>query len=138
MGKCAIIRFAACAAVVVAASETLQAAELTHRWSFNGDWSDFAGGTDAVKCGTYVSLYGDRVHMGYGECSHGTGYVNLGKNILDTTAATIEVRGLVLWRDGALWTVSPCNCDNTDLTGKNDHNLKPITKSEERTKAVTK
>ena len=46
MGKCAIIRFAACAAFVFAASETLQAAELTHRWSFNGDYSDSAGGAD--------------------------------------------------------------------------------------------
>jgi hypothetical protein len=53
MGKCAIIRFAACAAFVFAASETLQAAELTHRWSFNGDWADSAGGADAAKCGTY-------------------------------------------------------------------------------------
>ena len=34
------------------------AAELTHRWSFNGDYSDSAGGADAVKCGTYVSLSG--------------------------------------------------------------------------------
>ena len=42
------------------------AAELTHRWSFNGDYSDSVGGTDVVKCGTYVSLYGGRVHMGYG------------------------------------------------------------------------
>ena len=91
MGKCAIIRFAACAAFVFAASETLQAAELAHRWSFNGDYSDSAGGADAVKCGTYVSLYGGRVHMGYGACSHGTGYVDLGTNMLDTTAATIEI-----------------------------------------------
>ena len=44
----------------------LSAAELTHRWSFNGDYSDSVGGVDAVKCGTYVSLYGGRVHMGYG------------------------------------------------------------------------
>ena len=29
-----------------------------------------------------------------------------------------EVRGLVLRRDGALWTVSPCNCENADLTEK--------------------
>ena len=69
----------------------LSAAELTHRWSFNDDWSDSAGGTDAVKCGTYVSLYGGKVHMGYGACSHGTGYVDLGTNMLDTTAATIEI-----------------------------------------------
>ena len=91
MGKCAIIRFAACAAFVFAASETLQAAELSHRWSFNGDYSDSVGGADAVKCGTYVSLYGGRVHMGYGACSHGTGYVDLGTNMLDTTTATIEI-----------------------------------------------
>ena len=67
------------------------AAELTHRWSFNGDYSDSVDGADAVKCGTYVSLYGGRVHMGYGACSHGTGYVDLGTNMLDTTAATIEI-----------------------------------------------
>ena len=118
MGKCAIIRFAACAAVTVAAGATLPAVELSHRWSFNDDFADSVGGADAVKCGTYVSLYGGRVHMGYGECSHGTGYVDLGKNILDTTSATIEVRGLVLWRDGALWAVSPRNCENADLTEK--------------------
>ena len=69
----------------------LSAAELAHRWSFNGDWADSAGGADAAKCGTYVSLYGGRVHMGYGACSHGTGYVDLGTNMLDTTAATIEI-----------------------------------------------
>ena len=46
------VRFAACAVFVLAASETLQAAELTHRWSFNGDYSDSVGGADAVKCGT--------------------------------------------------------------------------------------
>ena len=85
------VRFAACAVFVLAASETLQAAELAHRWSFNGDYSDSAGGADAVKCGTYVSLYGGKVHMGYGACSHGTGYVDLGTNMLDTTAATIEI-----------------------------------------------
>ena len=91
MGKCAIIRFAACAAVTVAAGATLSAVELTHRWSFNGDYSDSVGGADAAKCGTYVSLYGGRVHMGYGSCSHGSGYVNLGTNMLDTTEATIEI-----------------------------------------------
>ena len=91
MNKNKSVRFAACAAFVLAASETLRAAELVHRWSFNGDYSDSAGGADAVKCGTYVSLYGGRVHMGYGACSHGTGYVDLGTNMLDTTAATIEI-----------------------------------------------
>ena len=91
MNKDKIIRIAACAAVTVAAGATLPAVELTHRWSFNGDWSDSAGGTDAVKCGTYVSLYGGKVHMGYGNCNWGTGYVDLGTNMLDTAAATLEI-----------------------------------------------
>ena len=78
-------------ALMAFAALPLSAAELTHRWSFNGDYSDSVGGADAVKCGTYVSLYGGRVHMGYGGCSHGSGYVNLGTNMLDTTAATIEI-----------------------------------------------
>ena len=68
-------RLFACAAFALTASATLPAAELSHRWSFNGDYSDSAGGADAMKCGTYVSLYGGRVHMGYGACSHGTGDV---------------------------------------------------------------
>ena len=78
-------------ALMAFAALPLSAAELAHRWSFNGDCSDSVGGADAVKCGTYVSLYGGRVHMGYGACSHGTGYVDLGTNMLDTTAATIEI-----------------------------------------------
>ena len=78
-------------ALMAFAALPLSAAELTHRWSFNGDWADSVGGADAAKCGTYVSLYGGRVHMGYGDCTHGTGYVDLGTNMLDTTAATIEI-----------------------------------------------
>ena len=45
----------ACATVqafAVLAALPLGAAELTHRWSFNGDYADSAGGADAVKCGT--------------------------------------------------------------------------------------
>ena len=91
MNKNMTTRLAACAAIVIGAALALSAAELTHRWSFNGDYGDSAGGADAVKCGTYVSLYGDRVHMGYGSCTHGTGYVDLGTNMLDTAAATIEI-----------------------------------------------
>ena len=91
MNKKMTMRVAAFAAFAVCVALPLSAAELTHRWSFNGDYSDSVGGADAVKCGTYVSLYGGRVHMGYGACSHGTGYVDLGTNMLDTTAATIEI-----------------------------------------------
>ena len=70
MDKNIAVRFAACVAFALAASATLPAAEVAHRWSFNGDYSDSVGGADAVKCGTYVSLYGGRVHMGCGACSH--------------------------------------------------------------------
>ncbi len=77
MNRMLLKRLFACAAFALTASETLPAAELTHRWSFNGDYADAVSGADAVKCGTYVSLYGGKVHMGYGECSHGTGYVDL-------------------------------------------------------------
>ena len=51
--KRAVIYFAACSAFALAASATLPAVELSHRWSFNGDYSDSVGGADAVKCGTY-------------------------------------------------------------------------------------
>ncbi len=78
-------------ALMAFAALPLSAAELTHRWSFNGDYSDSVGGADAVKCGTYVSLYGGRVHMGYGDCTHGTGYVDLGTNRLDAAEATVEL-----------------------------------------------
>ena len=91
MNKKMTMRVAAFAAFAVCVALPLCAAELTHRWSFNDDFADSVGGADAVKCGTYVSLYGGRVHMGYGDCTHGTGYVDLGTNMLDTTAATIEI-----------------------------------------------
>ena len=67
MCKNKAVRFVACAAFALMAFAVLPlfAAELAHRWSFNGDWADSAGGVNAVKCGTYVSLYGGRVHMGY-------------------------------------------------------------------------
>ena len=91
MNKKMTMRVAAFAAFAVCVALPLCAAEVAHRWSFNGDYSDSVGGADAVKCGTYVSLYGGRVHMGYGACFHGTGYVDLGTNMLDTTAATIEI-----------------------------------------------
>ena len=35
---------------VAFAALPLAAAELTHRWSFNGDYGDSVGGADAVKC----------------------------------------------------------------------------------------
>ena len=42
----------ACAAMGAAfAASPLAAAEVAHRWSFNGDWTDSVGGAYAVKCG---------------------------------------------------------------------------------------
>ena len=63
------MRVAACAVAFMAISAF--GTELTHRWSFNGDYSDSVGGAYAVKCGTYVSLYGGRVHMGIGHEPNG-------------------------------------------------------------------
>ena len=84
----AVVAFAV---VLCLISTVAYSSELAHRWSFNGDWTDSVGGSDAVKCGKYVSLYGNKVHMGYGGCSWGTGHVDLGTNMLDTTEATIEI-----------------------------------------------
>ncbi len=64
---------------------------LTHRWSFNDDWSDSVSGATAQKVGSFAALYGGRVHTGYGGCGHDTGNVKLGANLLDTTEATIEL-----------------------------------------------
>ena len=54
--------FAACAALMAFAALPLCAVELTHRWSFNGDYSDSVGGVDAVKCGTYGRPISVEVH----------------------------------------------------------------------------
>ena len=50
MKRDTITMFAACAAVAVAAGAALPlcAAELTHRWCFNGDFADSVGGVDAA------------------------------------------------------------------------------------------
>ena len=72
MTKNKSVRLAACAVLMAELSAfAAGAAELKHRWSFNGDYSDSAGGVDAVKCGIYVSLYGGRVHMGIGHETNG-------------------------------------------------------------------
>ena len=77
-------------AILGLAADVAPETALMHRWSF-GDWTDSVGGATAQKGGTYASLYGGRVHLGYGSSAHGTGYVELGANLLDTAAATIEL-----------------------------------------------
>ena len=72
------------------AASPLAAAEVAHRWSFNGDWADSAGGADATGVGDRVSLYGGRVHIG-GYAASDAGYVILGTNMLDTAEATMEI-----------------------------------------------
>lgn len=90
MKKRMTIQIAACAAIAVGASLPLCAAELAHRWSFNGDFADSVGGAEAVRVGDRVSLYGDRLHLG-GYSYKDVGYVVLGTNSLDTAEATIEI-----------------------------------------------
>ena len=52
MNKNKSVRFAACVAFALAASATLPAAELAHRWSFNGDYSDSAAVRPLTSLGT--------------------------------------------------------------------------------------
>ena len=85
---------AVCAAVAVATGAARTALAdapiLTHRWSFNGDYSDSVGDADAVNVGERVSLYGNRVHLG-GYDYTAQGHIVLGTNRLDTAEATIEI-----------------------------------------------
>lgn len=83
------VTIAAYAALTVGAVLPLSAAELTHRWSFNGDLADSVGGTVAEKIGENVTT-GPFCAVLWGD-GHGTGSLILGTNILDTTEATIEI-----------------------------------------------
>ena len=77
-------------ALMALAALPLSAAELTHRWSFNGDYGDSVGDADAVNVGERVSLYGNRVHLG-GYDYTAQGHIVLGTNRLDTAEATMEI-----------------------------------------------
>ena len=62
---------------------------LTHRWSFTSDLSDSVGSATATKNGSSVAVSGGMVKMtGNG---HNAGSLNLGTNLLNTDAATIEI-----------------------------------------------
>lgn len=65
------------------------AVELTHRWSFDGSLSDSKGGSDAKAIGSAVEISDGKAKMtGSG---NGQGSLNLGANLLDGDAATIEI-----------------------------------------------
>lgn len=73
----------------------LKAANLVHRWSFNGDYSDSVGGQDAVAFGSAaagISFAGNRELVLPG-AAHDTAYVKLGAGILptDSDAFTVEI-----------------------------------------------
>jgi len=64
---------------------------LAHRWSFTSDYTDSVTGDAAVQIGSNVALSDGKVTMS--GTTHGTGHLNLGTNLVDTTAATIEIWG---------------------------------------------
>ena len=65
------------------------ATSLAHRWSFNGNLGDSQGGSTATKVGSNVTIADGKAKLtGSG---NGAGSLNLGANLLNTTAATIEI-----------------------------------------------
>ncbi|MBP5227302.1 MAG: hypothetical protein J6336_07955 [Kiritimatiellae bacterium] len=63
--------------------------ELTHRWSFNGDWKEALSGIEATRIGDNIVLSnGQAVMSGNG---HGQGSLDLGTNLLNTDGATVEI-----------------------------------------------
>lgn len=79
----------AAAGVFATALSPSYAAELTHRWSFTSDYVDSVGGVTATQIGTEVSLKDGKVELRGG--ANGAGSLNMGKNLLDTAAATVEI-----------------------------------------------
>ncbi|MBP5510877.1 MAG: chitobiase/beta-hexosaminidase C-terminal domain-containing protein [Kiritimatiellae bacterium] len=62
---------------------------LAHRWSFNGNLNDSQGGSTATKIGSNVTIADGKAKLtGSG---YGAGSLNLGTNLLNTDAATIEI-----------------------------------------------
>ena len=123
------MRGAMIALAVFTAASAADAAELTHRWSFNGDYTDSVGGSTATVLGGQVSIKDGQVEMrGSG---NGSGSLNLGQNLLDTTEATVEIwathRMLKNWarvfdygsseRDYFCLTWSSCSTYTTERAG---------------------
>ena len=71
---------AACAAMGAAfAASPLAAAEVAHRWSFNGDYSDSVGGANAVK--------GSTIHSSTRKRSRNNGVTSGARNSAKATCA---------------------------------------------------
>lgn len=66
------------------------AADLVHRWSFNGDLTDSIGGQTATKVGN-VTTGAEQYTLAGGE--NGSSYINLGSNVLpnDGSPVTLEI-----------------------------------------------
>ena len=62
---------------------------LAHRWSFNDNLNDSVGSSTATKVGSAVTVADGKAKLtGSG---NGAGSLNLGQNLLNTDAATIEI-----------------------------------------------
>lgn len=64
---------------------------LAHRWSFTSDYTDSVAGGAATQIGSAVALSDGKVTLS--GSGHGAGSLNLGTNLLDTAAGTIEIWG---------------------------------------------
>ena len=83
------MRGAMIALAMFTAASAADAAELTHRWSFNGDYADSVGGSTATEIGSAVRINGGQVELrGSG---NGAGSLNMGSNLLDASEATVEI-----------------------------------------------
>lgn len=83
------MRGAMFALAMFTAASAADAAELTHRWSFNGDYADSVGGSTATVIGSQASIRDWQVELrGSG---NGAGSLNMGSNLLDVPEATVEI-----------------------------------------------
>jgi len=75
--------------LVLGTAVAAPAVQLVRRWSFDGGLSDSVGGAAAEKMGQAVSVSGGMAKLSGG--ANGAGALDLGRNLLDTTAATVEI-----------------------------------------------
>ena len=77
----------------------LCAAEVAHRWSFNGDWADSVGGAEAVKGGTFANATGALTLSGDATIDLGDGSLSFADSSGETWAngATLNITGPEGW-----------------------------------------